>query len=332
MNKNIEKKFEEAAKSALDTMCYHDCNGVPYAEIYADYRDEMEDSTLAEICETEDPRTTFYEKLYDWYEDAYCYVVNDIVDKVLEDEDVLEYVYNPDEDDEYDSEKMYTEDEARDIIRDMFYVDYPDKHFLDQNICVDVMVDTGDVNYDFTCNNFGPHYDARENEPIPKESSLLWLARQQGFTKSTLKRAMKERPKVKGFMQSVYDEINNTGSHMNTLTFLVEMTFGEWLNLRDAIKNEANINKSYTLDGRHGRGYIVIGKNGTCGLFDEWSGSGSILELKLDRDVKLPIRYIYKAVPDCCLSHSIKKVYGCGSNLWDCKIKEVRPMHRKRKK
>lgn len=326
-----ETEFIEAVKEALRGPCWKDSNGDFYVELYADYRDELEDYHLKKFMEADDPEQEFYETLYEVFEDCAWHAQNDVIDKVLEDEDVLEYVYNCDEDSEYNSEEMYTEDEARDIIRDMFYVRYPDDHFLKQNICVDILVDTGDANYDFTCNSFGPHYDARENEPIPKESSLLWLAKQQGYTKSQLKQAMKERPKEPGFLQSVYDEINNVGSHMNTLTFLVEMTFGEYLDLLEAIKREGDLNKSYTLDGRHGRGYITIWNKVECGLFDEWNGGGSTLELKLDKDVKLPIRYIFKAVPDCCLHYSIKSVYSVNNSLWKDAIKEVKTMKRKGK-
>lgn len=324
-----EKEFEEAVKSALNIQCFRDSNGEFYAEIYADYRDELDDSILKKIMDAKNPREEFYEKLYEWCYEYAWELKNAVIDKVLEDEEVSEYVYNCDEDATYDSEKMFTEDEAIDIIRDMFYVRYPDKHFLDQNICVDVFVDTGDANHDFTCNNFGPHYAARENEPIPKESSLLWLAKQQGYTKTQLKNAMKARPKEPVFLQSVYDEINNVGSQMSTLTFLIEMTFGEFLDLCDAIEAEDDLNRSYTIDGRHGRGYIVISSDANCGLFDKWQGGGSILEIKLDKDVKLPIRYIFKAVPDCCIYHTIKNVYGVCSSFWNGTIKEVHKMHRK---
>ena len=318
-----EEEFIEAVKDAFKSNCFRDKEGNPYVEIYADYRDELDDYHLKKFMEAGDPRQAFYESMYEWYEDYEFSLRDELVDKVMEDDGVKEYI----EDGE--------EDEARELAWDRFfdyvYIKYPDDHFLDQNICVDILVDTGDANYDFTCNNFGPHYDARENEPIPKESSLLWLAKQQGYTKSQLKQAMKERPKEQGFLQSVYDEINNVGSHMSTLTFLVEMTFGEYLDLLEAIKNEEDLNKSYTLDSRYGRGYITIWKKVVCGLFDEWNGGGSILEIKLDKDVKLPIRYIFKAKPDCCLHYDIKSVYDCCSSLWTDAIKEVVLMHRKRK-
>ena len=197
---------------------------------------------------------------------------------------------------------------------------------MNQDIPVDILVDTGDLNYDYTLNNFGPHYNARENEPISEESSLLWLARQQGYSKTQLKQAMRERPAEKTFMQSVYDEIINVGSHMNTLTFLVKMSLEDYFHLTDAIGKERERNKSYTLTGRKGRGWILLDKTTTTGLYDPWSGGGSLLEIRLDKDVRLPIRCIETAKHDGCRGYSIREIYGCSSTLWTETLKEIHPM------
>ena len=208
----------------------------------------------------------------------------------------------------------------------MFYVKLPEEHYLNQDILVDILVDTGDLNYDYTLNNFGPHYDARENEPIPEESSLLWLARQQGYTKTQLKQAMRERPAKKNFMQSMYDEINNVASHMNTLTFMVKMSLEEYFHLTDAIVKERERNKSYTMNGRKGRGWILLDKTTTTGLYDPWNGGGSLLEIHLDKDVRLPIRCIETAKHDGCRGYSIREIYCCCTSLWTETLKEIHPM------
>ena len=314
MNQEQELEFKKAAEEALDSVCFRDEHGNFYTEIYADYRDELDDRTFKKICNAENPRWAFY----DWLDEAYQECVWDyedqVIKKVLEDKDFAEIASKLDE------------DEVRDHLRDMFYVKLPEKHFLDQDILVDILVDTGDLNYDYTLNNFGPCYNAQEYEQIPEESSLLWLARQQGYTKTQLKQAMRERPAEKNFMQSVYDEINNVGSHMNTLTFLVKMTLEEYFNLADAIGRERERNKSYTLTGRRGRGWILLDKTTTAGLYDPWNGSGSILEIRLDKDVRLPIRCIETAKQDGCRGYSIREVYGCNSCLWTETLKEIHPM------
>ena len=309
-----ENAFRKAAEEALDGVCFRDGHGRFYTEIYADYRDELDDSTLKKLCDSDAPRKEFYDWLEEACQEAVWEYEDEVTKKVLEDEAVAPFLHDGDE------------EEAREILRDMFYVKLPEEHFLDQELLIDILVDTGDANYDYTLNNFGPHYDARDNEPVPEESSLLWLARRQGYSKTQLKEAMRERPKERNFMQSIYDEINNTGSHMNTLTFLVKMTLREYFDLTDAIIRERERNRSYTLTGRAGRGWLLLDKRTTTGLYDPWSGGGSLLEIRLDKDVRLPIRCIESAKQDGCRGYSIREIYCCSSTLWTESLKEIHPM------
>lgn len=306
--------FRKAAEEVLDGVCFRDGHGRFYTEIYADYRDELDDSTLKKLCNSDAPREEFYDWLAEACREAVWEYEDEVTKKVLKDDAVAPFLHDGDE------------EEAREILRDMFYVKLPEEHFLDQELLIDILVDTGDANYDYTLNNFGPHYDARDNEPVPEESSLLWLARRQGYSKTQLKEAMRERPKERNFMQSIYDEINNTGSHMNTLTFLVKMTLREYFDLTDAIIRERERNRSYTLTGRAGRGWLLLDKRTTTGLYDPWSGGGSLLEIRLDRDVRLPIRCIESAKQDGCRGYSIREIYCCSSTLWTETLKEIHPM------
>ena len=314
MNQEQELEFKKAAKEALNSVCFRDEHDNFYTEIYADYRDELEDQALKKLCNAENPRWAFY----DWLDEAYQECVWDYEDQVikeaLKDEDFAEIASKLDE------------DEVRDYLRDMFYVKLPEEHYLNQEVLVDILVDTGDANYDYTLNNFTPHYDACDDEPISEESSLLWLARQQGYTKTQLKQAMRERPAERNFMRSVYEEVNNTSTHMNTLTFMVKMTLEEYFTLTDAIIQEREKNESYSLKGRKGRGWILLDKSTTTGLYDPWNGSGGCLEIRLDKDVRLPIRCIETAKHDGCRGYSIREIYYCSTCLWDETLKEIHPM------
>ena len=314
MNQKQELEFKKAAEEALNSVCFRDKHGNFYSEIYADYRDELDDQSLKKLCNAENPREQFYE----WLDEAYLECIWDyedqVIKEVLKDEDFAEIASKLDE------------DEVRDHLRDMFYVKLPEEHYLNQDILVDILVDTGDANYDYTLNNFTPHYDACDNEPISEESSLLWLARQQGYTKTQLKQAMRERPSEKNFMRSLYDEINNACTHMNTLTFMVKMTLEEYFTLTDAIIQEREKNESYSLKGRKGRGWILLDKSTTTGLYDPWNGSGGCLEIHLDKDVRLPIRCIETAKHDGCRGYSIREIYCCCTSLWTETLKEIHPM------
>ena len=314
MNQEQELEFKKAAEEALNSVCFRDKHGNFYTEIYADYRDELDDRTLKKICDAENPRWGFYDWLDEAYQDCVWDYKDQVIKEVLKDEDFAEIASGMDE------------DEVRDHLRDMFYVKLPEEHYLNQDILVDILVDTGDANYDYTLNNFTPHYDACDNEPISEESSLLWLARQQGYTKTQLKQAMRERPSEKNFMRSLYDEINNACTHMNTLTFMVKMTLEEYFTLTDAIIQEREKNESYSLKGRKGRGWILLDKSTTTGLYDPWNGSGGCLEIHLDKDVRLPIRCIETAKHDGCRGYSIREIYCCCTSLWTETLKEIHPM------
>ena len=211
-----ENRLKEAVRDALSTVCRKDENGVFYEEIYADYRDTLDDCTLKKICNDDHPHEKFWELLDEWYRDCEWEYADNVIKRVLEDEDVAELIENLDE------------DEVRELIRDQFYVKYPAKHYLAQNVLIDLIVDTGDLNYDFTSNIIGGHYDASDDS-IPEESSLLWLARQQGYKKSELKKTLLYSGDTQSpLLKSIYAETLNCSSHMNALVFLVKMTLEEY--------------------------------------------------------------------------------------------------------
>ena len=311
----LASNLKDAIRDVLSTICWKDENGLFYEEIYADYQDTLDDCTLKKICNDDHPREKLWELLDEWYRDCEWEYADNVIKRVLEDEDVAELIENLDE------------DEVRELIRDQFYIRYPDKHFLKEDVLVDLVIDTGDMNYDFTSNIIGGHYDASDDS-IPEEASLLWLARQQGYKKSELKKALADRGNSQSpLLKSIYRETLNCGSHMNALVFLVKMTLEEYFTLRDGIDKERERNKSYYLSERTGRGYLLLSKDTTCGLYDSWNGSGSILEIKLEKDVRLPFRCIASADHDGCHGCGIREIYGCGSDLWsDNAVKLIRPM------
>lgn len=317
----LASNLKDAIRDVLSTICWKDENGVFYEEIYADYRDTLDDCTLKKICNDDHPREKLWELLDEWYRDCEWEYADNVIKRVLEDEDVAELIENLDE------------DEVLELIRDQFYVEYPVKHYFAQDVLIDLIVDTGDLNYDFTSNIIGGHYDASDDS-IQEESSLLWLTRQQGYKKSELKKALVERGKCESpLLKSIYVETANCSTHMNALVFLVKITLEQYFNLRDAIDIEEKRNKSSYLSERTGRGYLVLSKDTTCGLYDSWNGSGSVLEIKLEKDVRLPFRCIASADHDGCHGYGIREIYGCGSELWsDDAVKEIHPMKKPCKK
>ena len=94
-----ENKLKEAIRDALSTVCWKDENGVFYEEIYADYRDTLDDRTLKKICNDDHPHEKFWELLDEWYRDCEWEYADNVIKRILEDEDVAELIENLDEDD-----------------------------------------------------------------------------------------------------------------------------------------------------------------------------------------------------------------------------------------
>ena len=74
----------------LRTSCSRDEHGNIVYEIYADYRDEFSDEQLRKICESDDPRSTAEDIIFESYAGAYLdYSRDDIIREVMEDPDVI---------------------------------------------------------------------------------------------------------------------------------------------------------------------------------------------------------------------------------------------------
>lgn len=281
-------------------------DGYYHEEICADYRDEMEDSTLKEIMKSEDPEQTFYEKMFEWYQDAEYEIERNLLEAVVASIETAAPT------------ETYDEDEIKDEIRELVSIDYPYEHFLKQEFCVNIFVDTGDGNYDYVLNCVYPHYNGRCGETINDRASIVWLARQQGYTKTELNKALREGD-IKdphGFLESMRQEVINHGSHMAILTFLARMTLEEIFELNELLKLQDRNGKKYAAEERPYCGYILIDKKAECGLYDPWGGGGSILELQLEKDVRLPIRFIRSATVDGGDGYSIRNVYGTDSSIY----------------
>ena len=63
-------------------------------------------------------------------------------------------------------------------------------------------------------------------------------------------------------------------------------------------------------------GYIILEKDTVTGLYDPWQGGGSVFEIQLERDVKLPVKYIRSALPDGGDGYAVESVYGMCGSAW----------------
>ena len=298
---DFENSIVSAIRDCIDRHTYCDWDeseGLYCCEIYADYRDEADNKSVCEWCKSKTPFDRFYEDLQEWYFDysASC------------EEDILSTLRH-----HWDSPISY-EDNAEfieDWVRNHLYFNYPDEHFLKQRICVDILVDTGDGNYDYVLNDIYPHYGGRYGEPVHEKASVLWLIRQQGYGKRMLNRALRhEEYSGSVLMESIRTELHNCASHMNALTFFVEMTVQQLLELQETMESEPERS-------------LVLDKSAACGLYDVWSGAGSLLEIQLEKDVVLPLKYISTALPDGGRGYSVANVYAMCSSFWTPTMKQI---------
>ena len=313
-------RHKEIIEEVLSEECSKEESGMFYSEIYADYRDEFPDKTVLKICRSDVPREIFDEKIFEAYENVEMDCENDLLKKIQKRDEIA---------DALESEEI-TDDELTDYLRDHHYVNLPFDHYLNQDISVNIIVNTGDMNTDFTINQPFASWDGRNDTIIDDDAAILWLARQQGYTKTQLTKALRDRQCGESkFLSSMLSEIENTSTHMNSLTFLVKMTFAEWFKLHDAIAKEVKRNDRLYPRRSKGRGFIMLDKSVTCRLYDPWGGAGGPLEIKLESDVRLPIRFIESAWPDGGRGYSVTEIYGLCSSAWtDKAIKKIHAMKR----
>ena len=264
--------------------------GCFYTELFADYRDELGKRDLQAIAGSDDPREAFYDWLNDAYEDEVDQAWFNLASKCADDLEI-----------EHET--------AWEFLTEMVEVRLPEQHFLDQEIHVDILVDTGDANYDFICNNIAPAWGGCDPDEAHAEASIFWLAGQQGYCMERVTAALKGEETESTFLKSLIQEVENEASSINVLTFLCTMTLGQWIEVREN-----------WMQARH-MGALRIEKDAVCGLFDPWSGAGSTLDLELEHDVLLPIELVHEITPDACLyRYGVDEVYGLVGQAWGAEV------------
>lgn len=297
-------------------------------EITMDYQErELSTHLLKEIMNDDYPEEAFNDKLTEWvinYETYYP--LEDNITDDFSDEEKEFYQEHKDKLDKFIHENCY------------YYYDIDDFYPIDVNI----MVDCGNGNYDYTRDNVlnwdGTYGVSDELKGlISEESSVLWLANQQGKGEE-LKKACKEmfnnnhdygnftdEPRNKDkFINSCIQEYENLCCSMGTLTFLVKMSIKDLfqcLYIQQNIYDEA---AKYDPRNNKSNAHIVIGKETMCGLFNPWSGSGSVLEIELDKDVVLPLAYAEFCVDGAeQRGYDVDEVYGLMGSCWKETVKEI---------
>lgn len=279
LNKNLVDKI----KKVLEEQYFEkDQYGEYYLQVLADYKDSLSEDTIKEIVNSDNPIEEFYSLFDEWdfyYEYEYLY---EQIKIKLGKETYEKY-----------------EDDIKDWIFDNLYFVAPYEHYEQQEVLVNIIVDVGDGNYDYTCNNFLNYYAPDIEElVIPKESSILWLVKQQGYTEQDLLDVINSRyDKKNKFLDSLNAELLNSCTSINALTFSIKMQLKQVIDLLNDPTD------------------IVLDANTSCGLVDFWHGSGSLLGIELEKEVIIPKKYARVTV-DGSVGYSIQEIYGMCPSFW----------------
>lgn len=283
------EKYENKERKNMDTQILKQVEEeFPGWEIplYASYDDRISSRQLADIIEAEDPEETFKRTIMQQWEDAVDYCIWEAAKTIA-------------------SRLEEDPSEIAEIIRDKTEAGYPLDHYMKQTYKVPVMLNTGDGNSDFTLNDIGPGVKPDER------ASVIWLVKQQGHTVEELEAAMSDETgsDKDSFISSVWQEIEECPSGMSVVTFLVEMTAEDILRINAAMKKKDPAGK------------VVLKNTTMCGLFAPWSGAGSLLEIGLEKDVEIPVEYIWSCTPDLPRSrtgwwYGVDETYGLVGSAW----------------
>lgn len=296
--------IEQVMKDILDEKHWdREENGQYFSTICADYCDEISDYTLKDLMEHDNPNValmdTFLESADEYAWERCSEFKKEIFDALPQE------LYN------------HFEDDITEWLESHVHFETDLKHY-NRDVYLTLTIDAGDANYDYTCNNI-LNYASDGSGKFPKESSILWLAKQQGkeeLLKKTVKDYLSRNIKPDDrFTSSVITEMINLPSSMGALTFLVKMPLLDYFNLIDDIRARKD-------------GILIVPKEATCGLYNKWDGGGSVLEIELDKGVEIPFSMIGDIAPDInncygvhgCLPWSVHNVYGVNDSLWKAEL------------
>ena len=156
----LEKKIVDKIKGILkDNYFEKDGYGNYYQDVLADYRDTLDEYTIKNIVNSENPLYAFNDIFNEWDFDYYEYKeLYKTLKRKLEEEIYEEY-----------------RDDIVDWVNENVYFNPPYEHYEKQEVLVNIIVDTGDGNYDYTLNNF-LNYCAPDIEDLEIEKKQCPMA------------------------------------------------------------------------------------------------------------------------------------------------------------
>lgn len=139
------------------------------------------------------------------------------------------------------------------------------------------------------------------------DNALAYLVKQQGYDLEEILGIYKADKKSSNpFINSVVEELNSQTYDMGLLTVLTKASGKDALDLLNAIACNY--------------GSITFPRNAMLGIFNEWNGSGSCLEIELDKDFIVPCNMVFETQFEGCgrngVSYTVNDTYGLIGSCW----------------
>lgn len=267
-----------------------DENGCYFVKIPADYRDTNESLLPTAYSEKKSPelKDLLTDSIYEAHADYIYQCEAEILEKAGFDPFDIDY------------------DEAEAIMHELIYFEPDYEHFMKDDMNLNLLIGTlYEQNSDFTTIKDYYHWGIED----AKYNGLTWLIKQQGYTAEDLKKVMEGEESSSKFLNSVCEELANHTYSMGCLTILVKSNLEEYC---DIFKRDEKTKKLIPKE-------LVLPKDIMLGIFNPWNGSGSMLEIKLEKDLVLPTELIW----DCQIegvkpgyTYSVDNVYGLIGSCW----------------
>ncbi len=167
-----------------------------------------------------------------------------------------------------------------------------------------------EINHDMcsVVNCYGNNLEAIETErlqTIDFDNALTYLIHQQGYTvEEVYDTLLFNKETDSKFIKSLVSELDNCTYTMNNLTVLLQLDGNQLVDLHDDIDENDN---------------ITLSKDCMLGLYNKWNGSGSILELELERDLVIPKSMIFDSQIEGVkrnYEYTVDHTYGLCGDAW----------------
>lgn len=159
-----------------------------------------------------------------------------------------------------------------DIFDDMISYDINASQLLDHSRFEDLTLhfpEDGNITDTSIYNNFIEIFDTPKFLEVPRVTTLDWLLNTQGYTREDLQSEDKRNKSV--FLKSLYEELfDYVSSDAIAYSHLIALPESNDFNAILSLATKRN---------------IIIKKNTPFGLFDPFNGSGSGLDIKLEKDI-----------------------------------------------